>query len=150
MNTVSRRKRFMASVDPPIIGTIRSKGFCSRWSTRPPHMILASFLVYLKKKNSHKTISEDQYQLHIGLYVDDLVFYSSNPAQEVLLQNLLQEHIQVGFMRDVDYFLGNAFTWIHHKDGKIFVHICQSAFTEFSAHWFSVQSANKVPNMTPY
>ena len=83
----------------------------------------------LYKPNSHKTISEDQYQLHVGLYVDDLVFYSSDPAQEVLFQTLLQEHIQVDFIRDADYFFGTAFTWIHHKDGNISVHLCQSAFT---------------------
>ena len=53
-------------------------------------------------------------------------------------------------MVDVDYFLGNAFIWLHHKYGNIYVHICQSAFIEFTAHRFSVQSANKVSNMTPY
>ena len=35
----------------------------------------------LDKPNSHKTISEDQSQLHVGLYVEDFVFYSSDPAQ---------------------------------------------------------------------
>ena len=58
----------------------------------------------LEKPNSHNTISEDQSQLHVGLYVDDFVFYSSDPAQEVLLQTLLQEHIQVDLMGDVNYF----------------------------------------------
>ena len=43
----------------------------------------------LDKPNSHKTISEDQSQLHVGLYVEDFVFYSSDPAQEVLFQTLL-------------------------------------------------------------
>ena len=50
----------------------------------------------------------------------------------------------------VDYFLGTAFTCIQHRDGNISVHIFQSAVTEFTARRFSVQSANKVPNMTPY
>ena len=58
----------------------------------------------LDKPNSHKTISEDQYQLHVGVYVDNFVFYSSDPDQEVLFQSLLQEHIQVDFMGDVNYF----------------------------------------------
>ena len=103
----------------------------------------------LEDSNSQKTISKDQSQLHVGLYVDDFVFYSSDPAQEVLFKKLLQEHIQVDFMGDVDYFLGTAFTWLQHKDGNISVQLCQSAFTEFTAHRFSVQSVNKVPNMTP-
>ena len=50
----------------------------------------------------------------------------------------------------VDYFLGTAFTCIHHKDGKIYIHLCQSEFIKFIAHRFSAQSTNKVPNMTPY
>ena len=58
----------------------------------------------LDKSTSHKTISEDQYKLHVGLYVDDFVFYSSDPSQEVFFQTLLQENIQVDFMGDVNYF----------------------------------------------
>ena len=53
-------------------------------------------------------------------------------------------------MGDVDYFLGTSFTWLQHKDVKFSVHLCQSAFTELTAHRFSIQSDNKVPNMTPY
>ena len=53
-------------------------------------------------------------------------------------------------MGDSDYFLGTAFTWIQHKYGNISVHLCQSALTELISHRFSVQSAKKVPNMTPY
>ena len=53
-------------------------------------------------------------------------------------------------MGDVDYLLGTAFTWFKHKEGNISVHICQCEFTELTAHWLLVQSANKVPNMTPY
>ena len=104
----------------------------------------------LENSNSQKTISKDQSQLHVGIYVYNFIFYSSDPSQEVLFKNLLQEHIQVDFMGDVDYFLGTAFTWLHHKDGNIVVQLCQSAFTEFTAHLLSVQNANKVPNMTPY
>ena len=104
----------------------------------------------LDKPYSRQTISKDKSQIHVGLYVDDLVFYSSDPTHEDLFKTLLQEHIQVDFMRDVGYFLSTAFTWIQHKDGNISIHLCQSAFTEFTAHRFSVQSANKVPNMTPY
>ena len=53
-------------------------------------------------------------------------------------------------MVNVDYILGTSFTWIQQKDGNISVHLCQSAFTEFTAHWFSVQIAKKFPNMTQY
>ena len=53
-------------------------------------------------------------------------------------------------MGNVDYFLGNASTWTQHADVNISVHLCQSVFTEFTAHRFSVHTTNKVSNMTPY
>ena len=94
--------------------------------------------------------SDLQSQIHVGLYVKNLVFYSSYPAQEAQFKTLPQDHIQVDFMRNVEYFLGTAFTWTKHADRDISVHLCQSAFTEFTAHRLSVHTANKVPSMTPY
>ena len=64
-----------------------------------------------------ETISAVQPQPHVGLYVDDFVFYSSDPTQEALFKTLLQEHIQVDFMGDVDYFLGTKFTWPKKNKG---------------------------------
>ena len=99
---------------------------------------------------SPQTISETQSQLHFGPHVDNFVFYSTDPTKEALFKTLLQEHIQVDFMGYVENCLGAAFTWLQHNYGNISLHLCQSAFTEFTAHCFSVQSANKVTNMTPY
>ena len=47
----------------------------------------------LDSPSSPQTISEAQSQLQVGLYVDNFVFYSSDPTQEALLYTLLQEHI---------------------------------------------------------
>ena len=72
----------MAYVDLPIIVTTLSKGFYSRYSV-------------LTNPSSPENISDLQSQLHVGIYVDDFVFYSSDPAQEALFKTILQEHIQV-------------------------------------------------------
>ena len=104
----------------------------------------------LANPSSPDTISAIQFQPHVSLSVDDFVFYSSDPTQESLFKTLLQEHIQVYLMGDVDYFLGTALTWLKHKYGNISIHMCQSAFTEFTAHWLLFHTSNKVPNMTPY
>ncbi len=45
----------------------------------------------------------------MGVYVDDFVFYSTDPAEEELFQTELAKYITVDFMGDVDYFLGTAF-----------------------------------------
>ena len=76
--------------------------------------------------------------------------YSSDPAEEELFRNTLAQRIAVDFMGDVDYFLGTAFTWRRHDDEHVSVHLCQSAFTEFTAQRFGVDKMNQTPNMTPY
>ena len=77
----------------------------------------------LANPSSPETISAVQSQLHVGLYVNNFVFYSSDLTQEALFKTLLQEHIQVDFMGDVYYFLGTAFTWLKRKDRIIYVHL---------------------------
>jgi hypothetical protein len=89
-------------------------------------------------------------EIHVGIYVDYFVFFSSDPAAEALFQAELEKHVVVEFMGDVDYFLGTAFIWKKHDNGHLSVHLCQSAFTEFTAHRFSVHRYNQTPNMTPY
>jgi hypothetical protein len=91
-----------------------------------------------------------QHPLHIGLYVDDFVFYTKDKAHEQAFQSELAKHIAVDWMGNVDFFLGTAFTWTQLDDGNISVHLSQATFTEHLAHRFSVDTMNKTPNMTPY
>ena len=89
-------------------------------------------------------------EIHVGAYVDDFVFYSTDPAEEEKFKTALESKLKIDFMGDADYFLGTAFTWLRHEDGEVSVHLFQSAFTEFAAARFSVDKMNRVPNMTPY
>ena len=91
-----------------------------------------------------------QNEIHIGIYVDDFVFYSLDDATELAFQEQLKSFVKVDFMGAVDYFLGTSFTWQHLPQGHLAVHLCQSAFTEFTAHRFGVTQYNRTPNMTPY
>jgi hypothetical protein len=86
----------------------------------------------------------------VGIYVDDFVFFSTDPAQELLFQSELSKHCRVDFMGDVDFFLGTAFTYRRHSDGNLSVHLGQAAFIEHIAHRFGVDRMKRVPNMTPW
>ena len=100
-----------------------------------------------------KTSSKDlsRHCVHVGMYVDDFVFHSTDPAEEALLKSELQQKVKVDFMGDTNFFLGTAFTWLRHELGDcLSVHLCQSAFTEHSSHCFGVYCMNPIPNMTPY
>ena len=77
-----------------------------------------------------------------------MLFIKSNPG--VPLQDITPRTYPSRFHGRFRLVLGTAFTWLRHKDDKISVHIWESEFTVFTAHWFLVQSANKVPNMSPY
>ena len=72
--------------------------------------------------------------IHVGVYVDDFVFYSTDPAEEELFKTELAKEIKVDFMGDINFFLGTAFTWICQSNGHISVYMTQMAFTKFSAH----------------
>ena len=73
--------------------------------------------------SSNECTSDLQSQINVFLYVNDFVFYSSDRSQEDLFKTLLQEHTQVDFMGNVDYFLGTDFTWIQNDYGNISVHL---------------------------
>eukprot|EP00804_Cyclotella_cryptica_P016077 CCRYP_004202-RA/>CCRYP_004202-RA protein AED:0.18 eAED:-0.12 QI:0/0/0/1/0.5/0.33/3/0/1917 len=88
--------------------------------------------------------------IHVGLYVDDFVFYSACDAEQQRFQRILASKIKVDFMGDVDYFLGTAFTWKRHTNGELSAFLSQTAFTEYMAHRFAVDNMTPVPNMTPY
>ena len=53
--------------------------------------------------------SDLQSQIHVGLYVDEFLFYLSDPSQEELLKTLLKDQIQVEFMGNIEYLLGTEF-----------------------------------------
>eukprot|EP00804_Cyclotella_cryptica_P030371 CCRYP_011900-RA/>CCRYP_011900-RA protein AED:0.20 eAED:-0.11 QI:0/0/0/1/1/1/3/0/1923 len=88
--------------------------------------------------------------VHVGLYVDDFVFYSACDEEQQRFQRILASKIKVDFMGDVDYFLGTAFTWKRHTNGELSAFLSQTAFTEYMAHRFAVDNMTPVPNMTPY
>ena len=89
--------------------------------------------------------------VHVGIYVDDFVFFSEDPAEEENFKKALSScTVPIDWMGTVDYFLGTAFNWKRHADGHLSVLLTQSAFTEYTAHRFAIDKLNPVPNMTPY
>ena len=47
--------------------------------------------------------------LALGIYVDDFVYFSEDPAVEALFERLLREQVKVDFMGLVEWFLGVHF-----------------------------------------
>ena len=50
-----------------------------------------------------------QHKIHVGLYIDDFVFFSESDAEESRLKHLLNNKVTPDFMGDADFFLGTLF-----------------------------------------
>jgi len=65
--------------------------------------------------------------LSLGLYVDDFIYFSEDPAVEALFCRLLAERCKVDFMGIVEWFLGVHFSW-RITPSSVAVHLNQSGF----------------------
>jgi deoxyuridine 5'-triphosphate nucleotidohydrolase len=86
--------------------------------------------------------------LYLGLYVDDLCYFSTSDECEKIFEQKLQSFTTVDFMGDISHFLGIKFRWEKHEDGHITTHLSQQAFSEHLISEQGLQDAN--PTQTPY
>jgi deoxyuridine 5'-triphosphate nucleotidohydrolase len=86
--------------------------------------------------------------LYLGLYVDDLCYFSTSDSCEKAFEDKLQSFTTVDFMGDISHFLGIKFKWKQHADGNITTHMSQQAFSENLISEHGLQDAN--PTTTPY
>ena len=87
--------------------------------------------------------------LSLGLYVDDFVYFSEDPAVEKLFCRLLAERCKVDFMGIVEWFLGVHFSW-RLTPSAVAVHLNQSGFATNLVESFARDARNETPSATPY
>jgi hypothetical protein len=87
--------------------------------------------------------------LSLGLYVDDFVYFSKNPAVEALFGRLLAKRCKVDFMGVVKWFLGAHFSWCI-TSSLVAIHLTQSGFASNLVKSFFRESHNPTPTATPY
>ncbi len=85
----------------------------------------------------------------LGLYVDDLVYFSPDLAVEHLFCRLLAERCKVDFMGIVEWFLGVHFSW-PITSSSVAIHLNQSGFATNLVESFARQSRDITPTATPY
>lgn len=86
--------------------------------------------------------------LYLGLYVDDLCYFSTSDQCEKIFEAKLQSLTNVDFMGEITHFIGIKFKWENHNDGHLSVHLSQRAFTEQLITNHKLDKAN--PTNTPY
>jgi hypothetical protein len=68
--------------------------------------------------------------IYVGIYVDDIIYFSTDDAVERQFESMLATIGDVDFMGQVTHFLGIEFTWKHHSDGHLSVSLTQQSFAE--------------------
>jgi hypothetical protein len=73
---------------------------------------------------------EGEPPIYVGIYVDDIIYFSASDKVECQFESLLSTIGTVEFMGKVSHFLGIEFNWKHHVDGNISVSLTQQSFAE--------------------
>ena len=81
----------------------------------------------------HGQIIENKAPLFLGLYVDDFIYFSTDPDVEKAFETQLKSKTNVDFMGNVSHFLGHKFQWRQYYENNIpqlKVHVSQTAHAE--------------------
>lgn len=77
----------------------------------------------------HGTSLPGKAPIYLGVYVDDIIYFSTNDDVEREFETRLNNQTKTDFMRKVSHFLGLKFQWNVTPD-KVSVHLSQEAFTD--------------------
>jgi hypothetical protein len=76
------------------------------------------------------TLIDGKAPIYVGVYVDDIIYFSPDEQVEKKFEALLSTIGEVDFMGQVSHFLGIEFTWHKHDNGDISVNLTQQSFIE--------------------
>jgi hypothetical protein len=88
--------------------------------------------------------------IYVGIYVDDIIYFSVSDAVEKEFETKLSSIGSVDFMGQVSLFLGTEFTWVHHPDGHVTVSLTQQSFIESLMESLNITTSKQSTFTTPY
>jgi hypothetical protein len=88
--------------------------------------------------------------IYVGIYVDDIIYFSASNQVESKFEELLSSIGSVDFMGRVSLFLGIEFSWIQHTDGNISVHLAQQSFAESLLESLGLDQMSTSHYVSPY
>jgi len=88
--------------------------------------------------------------IYVGIYVDDIIYFSTSDAVEQKFEELLGSLVSVDFMGQVSNFLGIEFTLHFHDDGNLSVHLTQQSFAENLIESMGYADLSISTYVTPY
>jgi len=119
--------------------------------------ILSSHLISMGLKQSTTspciffgTLFEGGPPIFVGIYVDDIIYFSLDDAVEQRFESLLSTIGDVEFMGKVSHFLGIEFTWKELSDGHLSVSLTQQSFIESLLDSLNIHFENISSYSSPY
>jgi hypothetical protein len=85
----------------------------------------------------------------LGLYVNDFVYFSADPAVKEKFQHILKELVTVNFMGTVEWFLGTHFQWMITPE-IVTVHLSQTGLTANLVEENNIHHRSITHDVTPY
>ena len=76
------------------------------------------------------TIIPNEPPIYLGLYVDDIIYFSTSSLVEQTFEKKFSSKITTNFHGNVTYYLGIKVTPIQYKDGHLSIYLNQPAFIE--------------------
>ena len=95
-------------------------------------------------------ILANQPPIYIGIYVDDIIYFSPSREVETAFEERLKEKIDIEFNGQIGYFLGINFTCVKSPDNNITIHLSQEAFIESIASLANLKDPHMNYPKTPY
>ncbi len=86
--------------------------------------------------------------LYLGLYVNDICYFSASPECKKYFEKQLGQLITVDFMGDATHYLGLKFDWVRHENGELDCYLSQRTFAEQTVSSNGLSAAN--PTKSPY
>jgi hypothetical protein len=99
--------------------------------------------------HSNSSGTKSNVPLSLGLYVDDFVYFSEDPAVKYLFCQLLAQRCKVDFLGIVNWFLGIRFLWCI-TPSLVTVHLNQSGFASNLVHSFLLGDQAQTLTAVPY
>jgi hypothetical protein len=96
------------------------------------------------------TLIEGEPPIYVGVYVDDIIYFSTSEKVENRFQTLFSTIGQVNFMGQVSLFPGIEFHWTHHEDAHLTVHLTQQSFAETLVESLHFDHLPNSSFLTPY
>ena len=96
------------------------------------------------------TILPNHPPIYVGLFVDDIIYFSKDPSVEHHFEKTLQQHLEVKFMGQADWYLGMRLDWGKDNNGNPTCFLSQDAYVQHIVNTMKLSQANTNVKMTPY